>query len=825
MVRTRRWQWLVYSVLGLALVGACQAQTQLYSAEFNTNGNFEGWVDFQNRGGGQVTGGAFRLVVPNSGNLDIQMRSAQGTLGSQNIDVSAYQEVYLEIMIRASIAPDQGAAGASHVSYVGAAANNIAGNPGLGLGTQALPSANTWTHMVWPLKSVVQGRAGSDNILRGIRLDPTAGNGKQGSVVEIDWIRITADEFAPTVDLFTDNFDVSANNWDINFENALRQTGYVSPLNYAEKNTTGPGAGGAHPNFSQVANGGVPGGLFFAGTPGINQPYASPNMNFNIYGNEQKISVDVRPQTFDWGALVFGSASQGTWVVNGDSLGILVRQNGSAQFFDRGTPKLGLPPGSIAVPGGWVHLEISLKHAFDGGTMDLEIRANGVPILSNYNTNDITNNYVTLLMNVAPTGPLRTGGFDNLNITAVNWSPLVPAAATVGESWLVDEQETSLVWAVPVVDDGNEAVMCDVSLLSECGFGWQHIQSLGSYGDGDIIFVEVENLQPGTHYSARLCIRNSMGDQCLTVTGQTLGERPAVVICEQPKDISMKAGRQARFSVNASAEGPMHYQWLLSAPVADVGVGTDSPVLTIDDANELHEGIYYCVISNEAGDSVITEQAKLTIQRLVAHWPLDGDLVDATGNGWDGQYRVLHADAPQEPEFASGRMGQGLSLDLTAWHQSFVEIPGSEGAFNFYDKGFTYSAWVKTWSTTWTGLVSKGIENQRGWMAYMHPAGYIQAKMQPRIRSLFVPKGPRLNDSDWHQFAITYADKHLRVYVDGEFIGAAYHPGPTPASPVPLRFGAANASAWLAMDGRIDHAKLFNYALTPMEAAALFAEK
>ena len=55
-----------------------------------------------------------RLVVPNSGNLDIQVRSAGGTLGSQNIDVTQYEEVYLEAMIRVSIAPDSAALGASY---------------------------------------------------------------------------------------------------------------------------------------------------------------------------------------------------------------------------------------------------------------------------------------------------------------------------------------------------------------------------------------------------------------------------------------------------------------------------------------------------------------------------------------------------------------------------------------------------------------------------------------------------------------------------------------------------------------------------------------
>lgn len=60
-------------------------------------------------------------------------------------------------------------------------------------------------------------------------------------------------------------------------------------------------------------------------------------------------------------------------------------------------------------------------------------------------------------------------------------------------------------------------------------------------------------------------------------------------------------------------------------------------------------------------------------QSCEAHFPFDGSLADASGNGFDG--RMIGADgAPSTPRFVAGRSGQALALDGTAAMRAFVDL-------------------------------------------------------------------------------------------------------------------------------------------------------
>ncbi len=70
---------------------------------------------------------------------------------------------------------------------------------------------------------------------------------------------------------------------------------------------------------------------------------------------------------------------------------------------------------------------------------------------------------------------------------------------------------------------------------------------------------------------------------------------------------------------------------------------------------------------------------------IIAHYPLDGDAKDTSGNGHDG---VLYYTTPDNDRY--GNAGKALHFDGM---NSYVEIPAEKG-INLSDTAFTISVWI-----------------------------------------------------------------------------------------------------------------------------------
>ncbi|MBM3882949.1 MAG: hypothetical protein FJ387_25060 [Verrucomicrobia bacterium] len=142
--------------------------------------------------------------------------------------------------------------------------------------------------------------------------------------------------------IFGDTFDVSAASDDVNFENAARQSGLVAPLEYTL-------AGGG---LAQVGQPNAANQLRLT-----SNAYVSPAHNF-IEGGQFTIEFDLDPGvnddpgdglSGDWAAIVFGASSRHVFVNASDGMGVLFRNNGQIQVFDRGTAVYG-GTGDVAIP-------------------------------------------------------------------------------------------------------------------------------------------------------------------------------------------------------------------------------------------------------------------------------------------------------------------------------------------------------------------------------------------------------------------------------------------------------------------------------------------
>lgn len=95
------------------------------------------------------------------------------------------------------------------------------------------------------------------------------------------------------------------------------------------------------------------------------------------------------------------------------------------------------------------------------------------------------------------------------------------------------------------------------------------------------------------------------------------------VIGSHPSSESITEGDTTTFTIEASGEGSLVYQWMRdSGPV----IGATSSSLTVSNASVSDAGSYYCRVGNEAG-VINTNNAELVVSPLVIEYDLDVALV------------------------------------------------------------------------------------------------------------------------------------------------------------------------------------------------------
>ena len=117
-------------------------------------------------------------------------------------------------------------------------------------------------------------------------------------------------------------------------------------------------------------------------------------------------------------------------------------------------------------------------------------------------------------------------------------------------------------------------------------------------------------------------------------------EADVPVITQQPQAQTVNAGSTVSFSVTATANHPLTYQWRTN----DVPItGATNSIITLTNVQSANIGFYSVAVSN-AVTGVVSTGALLnltgapdpTTNGLVAYYPFNGNVKDASGNGYDG---------------------------------------------------------------------------------------------------------------------------------------------------------------------------------------------
>jgi mucin-19 len=139
-----------------------------------------------------------------------------------------------------------------------------------------------------------------------------------------------------------------------------------------------------------------------------------------------------------------------------------------------------------------------------------------------------------------------------------------------------------------------------------------------------------------------------------------VGPPGAPTITRQPVSASIAAGNTAEFTVSATGEAPLRYQWRKgSAPIA----GATGASLTLNGLRAADAGIYDVVVSNRAG-SVTSAGATLTIANLLNITSQPAALTVAAGN-----YAFLSVQA------------SGIAPITYQWRKDGQPLAGGTGSF------------------------------------------------------------------------------------------------------------------------------------------------
>jgi hypothetical protein len=273
------------------------------------------------------------------------------------------------------------------------------------------------------------------------------------------------------------------------------------------------------------------------------------------------------------------------------------------------------------------------------------------------------------------------------------------------------------------------------------------------------------------------------------------------------KTATVKYGNSAIFTTEAWTE------W--TTPVANLA-GVNMAAIT-----QMVIGVGSKTAVSRAAGMLLIDDVRMGAQPigLVAHYKLDGNLKDSSGNGHDG---VFAGDPNYPAKYIAGPtgLGQALLFDGTGGHQN-VEC----GTFNpsAVTGKLSVALWAK-WdgpSDQWQGLIGKrdawSLSDMMWHIEVNRDNGTIG---MARYDSYPGSGGATLTQGVWTHVAVTFDGTTARFYINGAETGnGSFSFGQDKDSA--LHFGSDDPNGGNAFNGALDDIRLYDTVLSAAEIKTL----
>jgi len=207
---------------------------------------------------------------------------------------------------------------------------------------------------------------------------------------------------------------------------------------------------------------------------------------------------------------------------------------------------------------------------------------------------------------------------------------------------------------------------------------------------------------------------------------------------------------------------------------------------------------------------------------LVAHYPMDGNFADATGDSSNG-------GVPSGvPEFGCGVDGTAVSLN---GGNDFIRIPGGNNNVNrgFNTEDFTVSLYFKPIGVNGTQyLISKrdtNCNNQRFFAVRYAPVSRTVSVSLRQNNQLAQINYTIRNGDCWQHLTIARNDNRLRLYLNAEEVGEISTTSRVDIENTgDLLIGSTECRTpgEISFDGLIDDVRIYRRALLPSEVRTLY---
>jgi PKD repeat protein len=194
---------------------------------------------------------------------------------------------------------------------------------------------------------------------------------------------------------------------------------------------------------------------------------------------------------------------------------------------------------------------------------------------------------------------------------------------------------------------------------------------------------------------------------------------------------------------------------------------------------------------------------------LIGHWAMDGAVIDASGNGLDGQIVGSLSYVPDRNGTPAGAIEGFSTADYLFVAHNQALLPNSAysagGFFRFDNAGFSggQTLFSKSEGIDYALRISNGVMDN---LAMSH-----------NVSSL----GP----GSWHHIMVTWDGSTMRMWINGSVVESAAVAGPIGGFGMPLSLGIElpefSGGPYNPFQGAIDDFRFYNRALTTLEVQIL----
>ena len=193
---------------------------------------------------------------------------------------------------------------------------------------------------------------------------------------------------------------------------------------------------------------------------------------------------------------------------------------------------------------------------------------------------------------------------------------------------------------------------------------------------------------------------------------------------------------------------------------------------------------------------------------LVAHYKLDGDVLDSSGNGNDG---TIVGD----PVFVEGVVGNALDLDGDG---DYVDC-GNSALFNMETNQMTVATWVTIRSVAhqWGALVAKGEHAWRLGNASNDPIFHFGINYGGMSDTTYFNGITAVGYDEWHHVAGVFDGATMMIYLDGVLDNSVPTTETIGINDANMLIGENPEATGRYWDGIVDEVYIYSRALSDLE--------